>query len=355
MPDDHRHLLHLDERRILCSCEPCWALHSGDPEYRPAGMRTRLARGLRVLRRAVGRVPDPDRPRLLHAQRHDRRGGGVLPEPGRGDRVRARPRRLGRARAGEPARWATSSPTARRWSSTASAMPPQYVIAPIDECYRLVGHDQVALGGHLRRARRSRARCPSSSTRLRARARRVRRDRAMSVQPETAVTAVPAPELDGHQRGARAPCRGTDAGLRGRASSSPRATTIYTIALTAQIQIDPARRGYDPDTRERLQRAVRAARALGAATTQSLRGRASTRSCRLHRLDHVRARGAVHLRPRGGGGQVLLRARRRRGAARASTSPARSSTAARTGGCRWCWCRGAPAPSSGCRSRRGGR
>ncbi len=40
VPDDHRHLLHLTERRIACACEPCWALHSGDPEYRPSGMRT---------------------------------------------------------------------------------------------------------------------------------------------------------------------------------------------------------------------------------------------------------------------------------------------------------------------------
>jgi hypothetical protein len=40
VPDDHRHLLHLTERRIICSCEACWALHSGDAEYRPAGMRT---------------------------------------------------------------------------------------------------------------------------------------------------------------------------------------------------------------------------------------------------------------------------------------------------------------------------
>jgi hypothetical protein len=40
LPDEHRHLLHLEERRIVCSCEACWALHSGDPEYRPSGMRT---------------------------------------------------------------------------------------------------------------------------------------------------------------------------------------------------------------------------------------------------------------------------------------------------------------------------
>jgi hypothetical protein len=40
IPDDHRHLLQLEERRILCSCESCFALRSGDPELRPTGTRT---------------------------------------------------------------------------------------------------------------------------------------------------------------------------------------------------------------------------------------------------------------------------------------------------------------------------
>lgn len=40
IPGDHRHLLALVERRIVCACEACWALRSGDPEYRPTGMRT---------------------------------------------------------------------------------------------------------------------------------------------------------------------------------------------------------------------------------------------------------------------------------------------------------------------------
>ena len=39
LPDDHRHMLHLVDRRIVCTCEACWALHSGDAEYRPTGMR----------------------------------------------------------------------------------------------------------------------------------------------------------------------------------------------------------------------------------------------------------------------------------------------------------------------------
>ena len=38
--EDHRHLLHLDERRIICVCETCWSMRSGDPEFRPPGVRT---------------------------------------------------------------------------------------------------------------------------------------------------------------------------------------------------------------------------------------------------------------------------------------------------------------------------
>jgi hypothetical protein len=40
VPSDHRHLLDLDERKIVCTCESCWALRSGDAAYRPVGMRT---------------------------------------------------------------------------------------------------------------------------------------------------------------------------------------------------------------------------------------------------------------------------------------------------------------------------
>ena len=40
VPTGHRHLLNLVERRIECVCESCWALRSGDPEFRPTGTRT---------------------------------------------------------------------------------------------------------------------------------------------------------------------------------------------------------------------------------------------------------------------------------------------------------------------------
>jgi len=37
--EDHRHLLELGERRILCSCEPCIAMRSGMENYCPVGTR----------------------------------------------------------------------------------------------------------------------------------------------------------------------------------------------------------------------------------------------------------------------------------------------------------------------------
>jgi Fe-S cluster biogenesis protein NfuA len=40
VPEEHKHLLHLTERRILCVCSTCWAMRSGDAEFRPVGNRT---------------------------------------------------------------------------------------------------------------------------------------------------------------------------------------------------------------------------------------------------------------------------------------------------------------------------
>jgi hypothetical protein len=40
IPGDHRHLLNLQERQIVCACESCWAIRSGDTDLRPVGSRT---------------------------------------------------------------------------------------------------------------------------------------------------------------------------------------------------------------------------------------------------------------------------------------------------------------------------
>jgi hypothetical protein len=38
--EDHRHLLELSQRRIVCACEACWAMRAGEGDYRPTGSRT---------------------------------------------------------------------------------------------------------------------------------------------------------------------------------------------------------------------------------------------------------------------------------------------------------------------------
>ncbi|HEY2657164.1 MAG TPA: DUF5947 family protein, partial [Solirubrobacteraceae bacterium] len=48
IPEDHRHLLALSERRIVCACEACWAMRSGEGDYRPTGNRTLWLPGLDV-------------------------------------------------------------------------------------------------------------------------------------------------------------------------------------------------------------------------------------------------------------------------------------------------------------------
>ena len=48
IPADHRHLLQLVERRIICTCEGCWAMRSGEGDYRPTGNRTLWLPGLDV-------------------------------------------------------------------------------------------------------------------------------------------------------------------------------------------------------------------------------------------------------------------------------------------------------------------
>jgi hypothetical protein len=39
IPSDHRHLLHLEQRRIVCACEPCRAMRASEEGYRPTGTR----------------------------------------------------------------------------------------------------------------------------------------------------------------------------------------------------------------------------------------------------------------------------------------------------------------------------
>jgi hypothetical protein len=167
LPDDHRHLLHLVDRRIVCACEACWALRSGDAEYRPTGMRTlwleefdcdgamwasfQIPIGLAFFMRSTvseGVVAFYPSPAGATESELDLEAWDAL--------VQRNPVLSG------------LDPDAEALIANRLSDPPQYVIAPIDDCYALVGliksrWEGISGGGALERA------VPEFFTALRAR------------------------------------------------------------------------------------------------------------------------------------------------------------------------------------------
>lgn len=138
VPDDHRHLLHLEERRIVCACEACWALHSGDAEHRPSGMRTLWFDAFDCSDQVWGAFQIPIG--LAFFMRSSVSGGVVAfyPSPAGATEselsldawdalVRANPL------------LEQLEPDAEALIVNRLERPHQYAIAPIDQCYSLVG------------------------------------------------------------------------------------------------------------------------------------------------------------------------------------------------------------------------
>ena len=138
LPSDHRHLIHLDERRLLCACETCWSVRSGEASYRPAGVRTEWLEGFDLPDEAwasfgipVGlaffmRTGEPDRVVAFYPSPAGATESEI--DAGSWERVRA------------------LNPSMERLEPDSEALivnrmsdPHQHAVAPIDECYRLVG------------------------------------------------------------------------------------------------------------------------------------------------------------------------------------------------------------------------
>lgn len=138
VPDDHRHLLQLDERRIDCVCESCWAMRAGDSAYRPVGTRTAWLPDLDLSEERWASFAIPIG--LAFFMRSSVAGGVVGLYP-------------------SPAGATESELDLKSWDSLVSdnpvleglepdveglivnrlADPRQFAIAPIDQCYMLVG------------------------------------------------------------------------------------------------------------------------------------------------------------------------------------------------------------------------
>lgn len=138
---DHRHLLQLDERRIVCVCETCWALRSGDSEFRPTGGRTLWLEDFVLDDELWAAFQIPiGLAFMLRSGAHDAAGRVVAlyPSPAGATECELDLHAWGRLCAANPV-LDRLEPDAEALIVNRVADPPQHVIAPIDECYRLVG------------------------------------------------------------------------------------------------------------------------------------------------------------------------------------------------------------------------
>lgn len=138
IPDDHRHLLHLAERRIVCACEACWAMRSGDPDYRPAGMRTLWLEGFDCDDALWGRLRVPIGLAFLMRTTVTDGALAFYPSPA-GATESELPDGAWEALVERNPILAGLDPDAEALIINRLADPPEYAIAPIDQCYALVG------------------------------------------------------------------------------------------------------------------------------------------------------------------------------------------------------------------------
>ncbi len=138
LSERHQHLLNLVERRIVCVCSTCWSMHSGDPEYRATGGRVLWLDSFALDDEAWSSFQIPIG--LAFMMRSGLDGGMITMYPSPAGVTEAELDTLAWTR------MVTDNPVLDELATDSEALivnrlanPPQHVIAPLDECYRLVG------------------------------------------------------------------------------------------------------------------------------------------------------------------------------------------------------------------------
>ena len=138
LPDQHKHLLDLDERRIVCVCPTCWSLRSGDARYRPTGSRTLWLERFELPDElwAAFQIPIG----LAFFLRSTVTGGvvGMYPSPAGATECELDLEAWERLASANPV-LDDLDPDAEGLIVNRIADPHVHVIAPLDDCYRLVG------------------------------------------------------------------------------------------------------------------------------------------------------------------------------------------------------------------------
>jgi hypothetical protein len=138
IPSDHRHLLALSERRIVCACEACWAMRSGEGDYRPTGNRTLWLGELDVPDDLWASFQIPIGLAFFMESTVTACVVAMYPSPGGATESELHFDSWSRMRALNPVLEGLE-PDIEGLIVNRLADSPQYVIAPIDRCYELTG------------------------------------------------------------------------------------------------------------------------------------------------------------------------------------------------------------------------
>jgi hypothetical protein len=146
IPSEHEHLLHLGDRRILCVCATCWAQRSGDPELRPTGNRVVWLDEFEMPDELWARLEVPIG--LAFFMRSSSVGAMVAmyPSPAGATESELELSAWDELRALNP-QLETLEPDAEALVVNRMSEPHAHVIAPIDECYGLVGAIKMSWEG----------------------------------------------------------------------------------------------------------------------------------------------------------------------------------------------------------------
>jgi len=138
VPPDHRHLLQLEERQILCACESCFALRSGEPQFRPTGNRVLWLEDFELADDVWAEFGIPIGLAFLFRSTVAQQVVALYPSPAGATESEL-----------ELSSWSRlveANPVLETLAADSEALivnrladPGQFAIAPIDRCYALVG------------------------------------------------------------------------------------------------------------------------------------------------------------------------------------------------------------------------
>ena len=248
--EDHRHLLSLSERRIVCACEACWAMRAGEGDYRPTGNRTLWLPGLDLPDELWASFQIPIGLAFFMQSTVTSCVVAMYPSPGGATESELHFDSWSRMRELNPVLEGLE-PDIEGLIVNRMAEPPHVRDRADRPLLRADRHDQGALGGDLGRAGRE-----GGGGRL-LRAAPGGGGTVLTIELDAGATPVNAaeqpPDLEFAVLGARtvkyaaAPMLTLDLQV-----SEGSGREVYMIALTIQLMIEPARRAYDDATRERL-------------------------------------------------------------------------------------------------------